>query len=76
MKKKGDNWNKFKDLEKDILSVLKKNNSNTISLIKSDLENKGVKVSWVTIRNYLNTLDKKKKVNKNIIRRYTFWSKR
>ena len=76
MKKKGDNWNKFKDLEKDILSVLKKNNSNTISLIKSDLENKGVKVSWVTIRNYLNTLDKKKKVNKNILGRYTFWSKR
>ncbi len=76
MKKKGDNWNKFKDLEKDILNVLKKNREDTISFIILDLEKKGIKASWVTIRNYLDTLHKKKKVSKNILGRYTFWSKR
>ena len=80
MKKKGDRCKKFENLEKDLLSII--NNSEqkkTINEIRRDLENKGIKTSWNTTRDYLESLYKKKKINKisygdNI--RFSFWGKK
>lgn len=72
MKSKGDNWKKFENLEKDILAILSKIKEKTISEIKSELK---IKVSWITIQNYLESLHRQKKVKKKVLGRFTFWTK-
>lgn len=65
MKKKGDQWKKFENLEKDLLLILNNSeNSKTINEIKKDLENMGTKASWKTVRDYLERLYLKKKIKK------------
>lgn len=77
MKQKGDKWKKFENLEKDILKIVNTfKRERTISQIKLELEKLDIKVSWITLRNYLLSLNKKRKIKKNVLGRYTFWSKR
>ena len=65
MKKKGDQWKKFENLEKDLLLILDSSeNSKTINEIKKDLENMGTKASWNTVKDYLESLYLKKKIKK------------
>ena len=80
MKKKGTRCKKFENLEEDLLGVINNSNENkTINEIRKDLEKNGIKVSWNTIRDYLESLYKKKKIKKislgdNI--KFLFWGKR
>ncbi|HDY66485.1 MAG TPA: hypothetical protein ENH85_01705 [Candidatus Scalindua sp.] len=80
MKKKGTRCKKFENLEEDLLTVINNSKENkTINEIRKNLEKKGIKVSWNTARDYLESLHKKKKINKishgdNI--RFLFWGKR
>ncbi len=73
MKKQGDNWKKYENLDKEILNILDKENKKTISQIKDELE---TDASWVTIKNYLASLYRLKKVEKVVLGKYTYWSKR
>ena len=80
MKKKGTRCKKFENLEEDLLGVINNSNENkTINEIRKDLEKNGIKVSWNTIRDYLESLYKNKKIKKislgnNI--KFLFWGKR
>ena len=80
MKKKGTRWKKFENLERDLLNVINDSKENkTINEIRKDLEKKGIKVSWNTVRDYLEGLHIKRKVKRislgdNI--RFLFWGKR
>ena len=80
MKKKGDRCKKFENLEEDLLSIINSSKQNkTVNEIRKDLENKGIKTSWNTARDYLESLYKKKKINKishgsNI--KFLFWGKK
>ena len=71
MKQKGDNWKKFENLEKQILTILSKKEI-SVSEVKSKLK---IKVSWITVQNYLISLYDKKKIKKKVLGRYTFWYK-
>ncbi len=73
MKKQGDTWKKYENLEKEILNILDKENKKTIAQIKEELK---TDASWITIKNYLISLYRKKKVEKTVLGKYTFWSKR
>ena len=78
MKKKGDRCKKFENLEGDLLLVLS-SKYKTVNEIRKDLEKEGVKASWNTIRDYLESLHNKKKINKislgnNI--KFMFWGKK
>lgn len=64
MRKKGDRCKKFENLEKDLLSVINSSKNNkTINEIRKDLEDQGVKTSWNTTKDYLESLHRKKKIN-------------
>ncbi|KKK68432.1 hypothetical protein LCGC14_2944110 [marine sediment metagenome] len=79
MKKKGTRCKKFENLERDLLNVINDSKENkTINEIRKDLEKKGIKVSWNTTRDYLESLYIKRKVKKislgnNI--KFLFWGK-
>lgn len=80
MKKKGTRCKKFENLERDLLNVINDSKENkTINEIRKDLEKRGIKVSWNTTRDYLESLFEKKKVVRislgdNI--KFLFWGKR
>ena len=77
MKKKGTRCKKFENLERDLLNVINDSKENkTINEIRKDLEKKGIKVSWNTVRDYLEGLHIKRKVKRislgdNI--KFLFW---
>lgn len=80
MKKKGTRCKKFENLERDLLIIINSSKENkTINELRKDLEKKGTKTSWNTVRDYLESLYKKNQIKKihfgNIINAL-FWGKR
>lgn len=79
MKKKRARCKKFENLEKDLLGIINDSKDNkTINEIRRDLEEKGIKVSWNTTKDYLKSLSRKRKIKKislgnNI--KFLFWGK-
>ncbi len=80
MKKKGTRCKKFENLEKELLIIIDASKKNrTTNEIRKSLEKRGIKISWNTAKDYLESLSKKKKINKmslgnNI--KFLFWGKR
>ena len=80
MKKKRARCKKFENLEKDLLNIINNSKDNkTINEIRRDLEEKGIKVSWNTTKDYLKSLSRKRKIKKislgnNI--KFLFWGRK
>ena len=80
MKKKRARCKKFENLEKDLLTIINNSKDNkTINEIRRDLEEKGIKVSWNTTKDYLKSLSRKRKIKKislgnNI--KFLFWGRK
>jgi hypothetical protein len=62
MTKKGFRWNKYKNLEEKIVSILRDNPEKTINDIKSDLDKIGLNPTWKTLRDYLYKMLENKQV--------------
>ena len=73
VKKVGDTWKAYKDIDKTILKIIENNDLMTTGSIKEELEKQGIVITWVTTKNYLTRMHVDKQIQRIDIGERFFW---